>query len=285
MRPIIRHVRVAGPALVARAALIVLWVIVTTAACGPEASSYERLMAEGRAQVQRGEPGRALETFLRAQQSQPERKEPYVRIAGLCEALGLPEVGIPVLREAVALDDDNRGPYHFMLAVLLEAADDPRAAEGSYRSCIEMEPDFLPARANLGQLLFRSGRNREALELMAETTRRFPGDPVPRLQYAEMLLRDGSVDDAEALVRELLVSGDPPPQTHYLMGLIDLQRNRWEEARERLESAVQEEPEEMRAWYQLANACGRLGDRPCESRALAEFERLFRRDLGDGKGS
>lgn len=239
-------------------------------------------MAEGRALAQRGEPARALDVFLRARESQPQRKDPYIRIASLCEALGVPEVGIPLLREAVALDDDNRGRYHFMLAILLEAADDPRAAEESYRSCIALEPDFAPARANLGQLLFRGGRSREALELMAETTRRFPSDPVLRLQYAEMLLRDGAVDEAEAQVRGILDAGDPPPQSHYLMGLIDLQRHRYEEARTRLQRAVQEEPDDMRAWYQLANACGRLLDRECESRALEEFERIFRRDVGGG---
>jgi tetratricopeptide (TPR) repeat protein len=237
-------------------------------------------MTEGRSLAQRGEARQALEVFIRAQRRYPEQKEPYVYIASLCETLGLPEVGIPVLREAVDRDDENRAPYHFMLAVLLESTDERRTAEESYRRCIELDPDFAPARANLGQLLFTAGRNREALTLMRETTRRFPEDPVLRLQYAEMLLRDGSVGEAERLVRRIVGSGDPPPQSHYLMGLIDLQRARYDDARKRLERAVDQDPEDLRAWYQLANACARMDDRACELRALERFEMAFRRDLG-----
>jgi hypothetical protein len=45
---------------------------------------------------------------------------------------------------------------------------------------------------------------------------------------------------------------------------------------------VEEDPEDMRAWYQLANACARLGDAVCETRALEAFEKIFRREVGDG---
>jgi predicted Zn-dependent protease len=255
---------------------------VTGTGCAPGRPGYDALVAEGRTLMERGEAGRALEVFIRAQQSHPDRKEPYVYIASLCERLGLPEVGIPILQEAVGRDDPNRARYHFMLAVLLESADEPREAEESYRSCIELAPGFAPAWANLGQLLFTGGRNREALELMDETTRRFPGDPVLRLQYAEMLLRDGSVDEAERRVREILDSGQAPPQSHYLMGLIDLQRARYDDARDRLERAVAEDPDDPRAWYQLANACGRSGDSSCEALALERFATAFRRGLGGG---
>ena len=253
---------------------------VVVAGCAPGGPGYDALLAEGRTLMERGDTGRALEIFIRVQRGYPERKEPYVYIARLCESLGLPEVGIPVLREAVGRDDPNRARYHFMLAVLLESADERRDAEESYRSCIELAPDFAPARANLGQLLFTGGRNREALELMDKATRRFPGDSVLRLQYAEMLLRDGRVGEAERRVRKILDSGDAPPQSHYLMGLIDLQRARYDDARNRLERAVAEDPDDLRAWYQLANACGRLGDRSCEALALERFESRFRLDLG-----
>jgi len=250
--------------------------------CAPGAPGYDALVAEGRTLMERGEARPALEVFLRAQQNHPEREEPYVYIASLCETLGIPEVGIPVVREALSRDDPNRARYHFMLGVLLESADDPRGAEESYRGCIELDPGFAPARANLAQLLFTGGRNREALDLMEETTRSFPGDPVLRLQYAEMLLRDGDIDEAERGVREILDSGQAPSQSHYLMGLIDLQRARYDDARERLEKAVAEDPDDPRAWYQLANACGRSGDSSCEALALERFDTAFRRGLGDG---
>jgi tetratricopeptide (TPR) repeat protein len=250
--------------------------------CAPGRPGYDALVAEGRTLMERGEAERALEVFIRAQQGHPDRNEPYVYIASLCESLGLPEVGIPILKAAVARDDPNRARYHFMLAVLLESAGKPRDAEQSYRSCIELDPGFAPARANLGQLLFTGGRNREALELMDETTRRFPGDPVLRLQHAEMLLRDGRIDEAERRVVEILDSGQAPPQSHYLMGLIDLQRARYDAARKRLERAVAEDPDDLRAWYQLANACGRSGDSSCEALALARFEAVFRRGLSGG---
>jgi predicted Zn-dependent protease len=259
-----------------------LTLAVVEAGCAPAGPGYDALVAEGQDLMERGESGRALEVFIRAHRSHPDRMQPYVYIASLCAETGVPEVGIPILREAVAREDRNQGRYHFLLAVLLERADDPRAAEQSYRSCIELSPEFAPARANLGQLLFTGGRNREALEVMDTATRHFPDDSVLALQYAEMLLRAGRVDEAAGRVREILDAGQPPPQTHYLMGLIDLQRARYDDAREQLQEAVAEDPGDSRAWYQLANACDRLGDSSCEALALERFEKAFRRGLGDG---
>jgi predicted Zn-dependent protease len=261
---------------------LALSLLATVPACGPGAGGYDDLMAEGRSRLERGEARRALDAFLRAQRLRPQRREPYVQVASLCERLGLPEVGIPVLEAAVERDDEHRVAYRFMLAVLQEGADRRREAEAGYRACIDLDPEFAPARANLGQLLFTSGQNGEAIEVMEEAVRRFPRDLVVRLQYAEMLLRDGDVDGAERAMAEVLASDDPPRQSHYLMGLIDLRRDRSGAAREQLERAVAADPNDSRAWYQLARACGLLGDRGCESRALARFETIFRGSLPAG---
>jgi Flp pilus assembly protein TadD len=238
-------------------------------------------MAEGQTLMDGGRAREALDAFMRAQRARPDRREPYMLIAGLCESAGMPDVGIPVLRQAVERGDENQAAYSFMLAVLLERADDREGAEGAYRDAIRLDPTFAPAYGNLGQFLFTGGRNREALEIMHQASERFPGYALLGLQYAELLLRDGRLDAAEPVARAIVESRNPPPQSHYLMGLIHLQRGENGAARTRLETATRLDPEDARAWYQLANACDRLGDPGGSARALTEFEALYRRDLGE----
>lgn len=253
--------------------------------CGRESDRYAALLAEGEALMAAGRARPALERFLLAQKAAPERKEAYLRIGAICEQERIPRRGIPVLREAVARNDDNRATYRFLLAVLDEMADERVEAEESYRDCIRLDPDFFPAYGNLGQFLFTAGRNREALALMADATDRFAGNRLLELQYAEILMRTGNLEEAERRTRKLLAGADPPTEGHYLMGLIDLQRGRLDEARLRLETATELEPDNMRAWYQLANACDRLADAGGRRRALERFDALLRRALGGGTAS
>jgi len=250
--------------------------------CGSDAERYEALIAEGDAFHAGGQPGPALERFFLAQKASPERKEAYIRIGAMCEAERIPRRGMPVLREAVARNDENRAAYRFLLAVLAEMADERFEAEASYRDCIDLDPSFAPAYGNLGQFLFTAGRHREALELMAEATDRFRGNRRLELQYAEILMRTGHLEDAERRTRALLEGTDPPSEGHYLMGLIDLQLGRLGDARRRLETATQIEPDNLRAWYQLANACDRIADAAGRKRALERFEALYRRALDGG---
>lgn len=250
--------------------------------CGGDAERYERLIAEGDALRAGGQAGPALERFLLAQKASPERKDAYIRIGGICESERIPRRGIPVLREAVARNDENRATYRFLLAVLAEIADERFEAEASYRDCIRLDPSFAPAYGNLAQFLFTAGRHREALELMAEATERFAGNRRLELQYAEILMRTGSLDDAERRTRALLEGPDPLSEGHYLMGLIDLQHGRPDEARHRLETATRLEPDNLHAWYQLANASDRIADSAGRQRALERFEALYRRALDGG---
>lgn len=248
--------------------------------CGRPADRYAALLAEGEALMAEGRPQPALERFLLAQEAAPDRKEAYLRIGAICEAERIPRRGIPVLREAVARNDDNRATYSFLLAVLDEMADERLEAEESYRDCIRLDPEFFPAYGNLGQFLFTAGRQREALALMADATSRFAGNRHLELQYAEILMRTGNLEDAERRARKLLGGADPPTQGHYLMGLIDLQRGRVDEAKLQLETATELEPDNMLAWYQLANACDLLADAGGRRRALERFEALLRGALG-----
>jgi tetratricopeptide (TPR) repeat protein len=257
------------------------WLLVS--GCGPgTAGSYEALIDEGQASLSRGEPDAALERFRLAQRVRPDRKEPYVYIGGICESRETPRVGIPILRDAVARNDENRATYHFLLAVLLELADDRTEAEHHYRECLRLQPDFAPAWANLGQFLFTAGRDAEALDLLASAEERFPEEHRIRLQYSEILMRVGRLDDAERLARRVLEQEEPPVGSHYLMGLIALERRRADDARTHLARATERDPGNYRAWYQLANACDRLGDLATRDEALRRFEPLLRAAASPG---
>ena len=66
------------------------------------------------------------------------------------------------------------------------------------------------------------------------------------------------------------------------MGLVDLERDRADDARVQLERAAERDPDNLRAWYQLANACDRVGDDAGRDRALRRFDPLLRGAVGAG---
>ena len=68
----------------------------------------------------------------------------------------------------------DRPESHLSLGILAENQNDPILAEEHYRSAINRESTYVPARMNLATLLSRRGRNREAEKLLREAIRYQP---------------------------------------------------------------------------------------------------------------
>lgn len=148
-------------------------------------------------------------------------------------------------------------------------------AEREYRAAIAADPDFAPAYLQLSRLLVRSGRLREVLAIAGEAVARFPRDPKLRTWYGDALLKRGRLAEAERELRRALALPGAEGYPHYTLGLVYLQLGRNREARAQLERATSIQPDAPEGWYQLANACERLGDAAGRDRALGRFSRLY----------
>jgi predicted Zn-dependent protease len=160
---------------------------------------------------------------------------------------------------------------HFDQGVSADRADHRAEAEREYRAALAANADFAPAYLKLSRLLVRSGKLTEVLAVAREGVRRFPADPQLRSWYGDALLRRRRFAAAERELRQALRLPGAGAYPHYTLGLVYLSTARPKPARLELEQATRLQPSAPEGWYQLANACDRLGDTRARDRAPARL--------------
>jgi len=111
-------------------------------------------------------------------------------------------------------------------------------AEALYREAIELDPLLAIAQTNLGNILFRRGRER----------------------------------DAETLYLAAIAIDDRQPEAHYNLGYVMLERGDAKRAADHFEKAIARDSRFADAHFNLAMACEQLGER---SRARIHWKRYI----------
>ncbi len=91
---------------------------------------------------------------------------------------------------------------HFGLALMEQNKLD--AAIEHFRSAIEIDTDFLPARLNLGEALRRLGRTDEAIACFRQVLRTQPGSAMAHYNLGEAFRQRGNLDEAVVHLRRSL---------------------------------------------------------------------------------
>jgi tetratricopeptide (TPR) repeat protein len=130
---------------------------------------------------------------------------------------------------------------------------DKRSAEAVdyLKKAAELVPNRSTTRMALGRAMAESGHGPESEKEFKEA---FRLDPVKAaLAKAEQAQREGRLEDAEKVLRELL-AGDPDnSKALRMLGMIALEANRFKAARKMLERAVELAPGSVLGWNDLAN--------------------------------
>jgi Flp pilus assembly protein TadD len=135
---------------------------------------------------------------------------------------------------------------HLNMGVVQTARGQNDRAERSYRAALRMDPDFLPARANLVQLYDQMGRSAEA----------------------EKLLREGIARSPEE------------GELYYSLGLLLAQEKRLTDAAEALAAAAERMPDRARVHYNLGIARQHLGQMREAEAALVRAREIAPGDAG-----
>ena len=105
-----------------------------------------------------------------------------------------------------------------------------------------MDPDFLPARANLANLYNRTGRNDAAERVLREGIQRAPDEGELHYSLALLLAEEKRLEEAEASLDRAAALLSDRARVHYNHGLALQQLGRRSEAREALQSARRIDP-------------------------------------------
>jgi tetratricopeptide (TPR) repeat protein len=255
------------------------------AACGRQPVDYATALSEAEALAADGENAAAYQAFDQLRRQHPDEPAAYTQLARTAIQLGRPQDAIPALEQRIA-DAPGDAGVHEALATLFDNAGRRQEAEREYREAVRLEPGRVSCWRNLYRLLVRGGRYDRGLEAAAEGLRHHPDDARLRTWYGEGLMKlRRRWSDAEEQLRQAIALPDSGAHPHYVLGLVYLETGRLDQARAELETAVELDPEAARAWYQLANVHGRLGDSGARTAALERFEAAYRRQLGAAAGS
>lgn len=169
---------------------------------------------------------------------------------------------------------------------------------------VERHPGWARATALLGLSFYKESRFELAEPLFARALEADPEEIAIRPVYGWTLYSLGRLDDAAAMFESLLERKPGYAPAHYALGVIDLDRDRVDAAREQFETTVRlateqdDPPMAGRAHARLGDLYVRLDDLarakrelelalelvPGESEALYKLSRVLRR-LGDDEGA
>jgi hypothetical protein len=95
-------------------------------------------------------------------------------------------------------DSPMEGFASFELAQAAEGANSNELAKQSYRECISLRPNFIPAYVRLSRLEAKDGNIQAALEVSRQASMKDPGDSYAHMLEAALLEKAGSTDQAKA---------------------------------------------------------------------------------------
>ena len=187
----------------------------------------------------------------------------------------------PELERLVRSDPSNPA-YLYWLGRLDYDAGQYASAIRRFDAVIARDPSFVRAYDNLGLCYEALNEPERALgHYRKAVTLNRAGEapsPWPPLNLATLLRQRGEVEEAEALVREAVRYDDRMAEAHYQLGMVLEQAGRDADAAVALERAAQCDSEYAAAHYALARIYRRNGRADDAKRAMADFERLHRKD-------
>ena len=168
---------------------------------------------------------------------------------------------------------------HSDLGVLFMKLDRLDEAVVSFRKATEINQRFFYPRMNLGLVLNRQGKFKEAIEVLTPLYNENPSMLEVRLAYANALTGAGDVVAAEKIYLPILQLKDLPPGTqaivHYKLGFGLVRQRKFTEAVTALDKAIALQPNSANAHMHLGGALMQL-----QQNERAERELLRAYELG-----
>jgi len=192
-----------------------------TAALAAQPGTVAALYGLGQVALAQRDYARAVERFEQVLANDPRASIAHYPLALAYRGLGEAAKAEAHLRQQGKTEVGPPDPRMVELRNLLdssgaEEARGMRAAEGGdyraavehFRKGVEMAPDSVSLRYNLGRALSLTGDAAGAMAAFEETIRRAPQDTGARLAFGELLGRSGRFEEALAQYREVLTN-DP----------------------------------------------------------------------------
>ena len=207
--------------------------------------------------MQEGHPesGMILETIVRTY-LQRLRYKPAVMSLGLW----------------IEREPDNPKPYYWR-GQTLERLNDPRRAREDYDRALERNPDMIPARLRVAEMLLEDKQAPEALPHLERLMRQVPDDAQVQARMGMCRFLQGRTDEARRLMEAAVIRLPNDPALLVALANLEIQEGRPGEAERYLRTVLRGYPSDTEALFVLASALQMQGRSPEGAAVLAEYER------------
>ncbi len=156
----------------------------------------------------------------------------------------------------------------YRLGVTHEQEQHFEQALADYQRAAELKPDFYEARLNVGAMLGKLNRPKEALDAFNQARSIRADDPKLHQNLGVILSMQGRLTEAEAALDECIrLGGDAA--AWYRRGLLKQMRSGWKDALPDFEEAARRQPQEAEYVFYCALALGNL-ERQAEALTLLD---------------
>ncbi len=179
------------------------------------------------------------------------------------------------LGQHVVQEFGEKADAHEVKARLHLLVGDNEKARSTWQRALEVNAEYPFAVYGLGKVAHLQGDHGTAVAYLAKAADALPDYYYAHHDLAAALHADGRLDEAVTVLQNFARTHGSDAQTWLLLGLKQLEQQRFEEAKQSLENALRIAPDQPRAEEALGRALVRLGRRE-EAQALFDKQELTR---------
>lgn len=199
--------------------------------------------------LQEGAYEKAVESFMKAIDENPQHSVAYINLGNVFASLGDVEKAEPFFQQAITLDD-TAGTAYYGLANLYYNAERYEEAATLYERAIRQGIEEADAFFMLGKSLERAGNGKLALPYLQRAAELAPDDMEIRLSYGILLAQLELFAPAQEQFEAILANNEDNADAHYNLGMLyAVSTNDRQAALQHLERAFTIEPEHVQARY------------------------------------
>lgn len=239
----------------------------------------QELFAAGLTHHRVGRLGDAERCYMQAIETDPANSDAMLNLAGIKISANLLDDARALLTAARTIQPTDL-KILTALANVYQAQGDYPEAETYYREAIAQQPDLALAHANLGRLLYHTGRLEGAIESYLEALKVDPSLATVHANLGAALVSTGQINEAEQSLSLAMSLAPEDGDIHLNMGHVQFSRENYEGALESFKKASSLRMGWAKAHMHMGATLHRQGK---YSEAEAEFNRAVVLDTGDAE--
>ena len=225
------------------------------------AEKYDAYLVIASAHQTAEDTKQAETTYLQAIKLAPENPEAYIRLAQLLANENRVDEALEVCRQ-MAKQPELAYNAQISIGNLLAAKEAYSEATQAYHQAIEIDPKQVDAYVQLAGLYQQQNKLDEMEPLLHQASEAAPGDPEPLWRLAQLKEQQERWEESIKLYRrvvELQPSGSVASDAYQRIGSLLVDQKRYDEAEQELQRAVESDPTNGVAYYNLATVCEQQG--------------------------